>query len=99
MVEILKGLDANYEGMSYDIMWDICETLREQNLNEEAEIIDKKMQQLVAQNLFNHQKTYEGIWDIFQYLIANNHQLAADILRFVLEDLKAKGMATKAELN
>lgn len=99
LVEILEGLDANYEGMSYDIMWDICKKLREENLNESAEIIDKMMQKLVAKNLFNHQITYEGIWDIYKYLIAKDYRVAADMLRFVFEDLKAKGMATKPELN
>ena len=99
MLEILRHIDRNWDGMSYDIMWDLCDVMRKGEHPSSADIVDKKMQELVAKNMFNHEKTYEGIWDIYEYLLNNGQEVAADSLRLTLMNLRNKGLATKAELN
>lgn len=99
MLKLLRQLDKNWEGMTYDIIWDLCDVMRKGGHTASADIVDNKMQRLVATNLFNHEKTYEGIWDIYQFLQTNGHSVAADSLRIALENLRDKGIATKPELN
>ena len=99
MLQILRQIDANHDGMSYDIMWDLCEVMRESGQVASADLIDKKMMQLVAKNMLNHEKNYEGMCDIYELLLAEGHQIAADSFKATLENLARMGMATKPELN
>lgn len=99
IIETLRRLDLNSEGLSYDIMKDLCEVLKKGGHVESANVIDLKMQQLVATNMFQHEKTYQGIAELYDYLIKNQHIVAAESFRLTLQNLKRIGFATKPELN
>lgn len=99
IIETLRRLDLNTEGMSYDIMRDLGDVLKKGGHIESANVIDLKMQQLVAKNLFNHEKTYEGIADLYDYLLKNKYVVAAESFRLTLQNLKRVGFATRADLN
>ncbi len=99
MIDLLRQLDQNWDGMSYDVIWDLCDIMKKGQYMESAEIIDLKMQELVSKNMFNHEATYKGIWEIYQYLIEHEHHVTADSLRMTLLGLKEKGFAVKPNLN
>jgi len=63
-VKILRNLDRNCEGLSYEVIRDMVEVLRKNGEIKPANFMEQQMIEIVRKNLFNHEQTYADLWEL-----------------------------------
>jgi hypothetical protein len=63
-VQILRNLDRNCEGLSYDVIRDMVEVLRKNGEIKPANFMEQQMIEIVGKNLFNHEQTYADLCEL-----------------------------------
>ena len=63
-VQILRNLDRNCEGLSYDVIRDMVEVLRKNGEIKPANFMEQQMIEIVGKNLFNNEQTYADLWEL-----------------------------------
>lgn len=98
-VKILRNLDRNWDGLSYDVIRDMVEVLRKNGEIKPANFMEQKMIEIVGNNLFNHEQTYNDLWALCHFMSHGEYKIVSQTFVQTLENLDEKGLAGTAELN